>query len=444
MARLARVTQKIFAGSASNNGVFGSAQANAGPGTISNVLATIMGLAAWATGWVSATIGASKFPPLEEFQAVEYVHSTQIAYILSQGIAEYDAGTTYYTNQICMKAGTYQVYGSITNGNIGNALTDAGNWLFLGDLSNINNPSHFYSGGVTTGVAANQVLASVAPSGFSLSNDGSTVACTAGFACPGAVNFAIAGTTNTAAKIWNGAAYVNPAVNQFLLDETIFLTYNATLGIYVITDAPTLGTTAVTNLDTTNFQNTGGNLAFGTAPVIPSAATGTTQAANDNSTKLSTTAYADRAVNYFGHAFSESGAVATGSGTFTLNDVIPTTANGDQYLSVTYTPKSATNKLQIDVDLNWSNSSSGQDIFMGIFQDSNANALCAVPLVNLSNGHNYNNVMHHEMVAGTTSATTFKVRMGSTGGTITLNGNGGTRIFGGVNLSSITVTEVAP
>jgi hypothetical protein len=134
MARLSRVTQKIFAASAANNGVFGSAQANAGPGTISNVLATIMGLPAWGAGWLSAIMGSSKFPPLEEIQALEYVHSAQIAYLLNQGIAEYDAGTTYYTNQICAKAGTYQLYGSITNGNLGNALTDAANWVLLADF----------------------------------------------------------------------------------------------------------------------------------------------------------------------------------------------------------------------------------------------------------------------------------------------------------------------
>ena len=87
------------------------------------------------------------------------------------------------------------------------------------------------------------------PAGFSLV-DGVTVSCTAGFNCPGACNFAIAGATNTAVKISNGAkSYVNPVSNQFLANETIFLSYNATQGALVLTDAPTLGAIAVLNLD---------------------------------------------------------------------------------------------------------------------------------------------------------------------------------------------------
>lgn len=151
MARIPRVTQSIFAGSATNNGVFGSAQANSGPGTISSVLATIMGLPAWATGWVNAVIGGSKFPPLEEFQALEYVHSTQIAYILQQGIPEYDAGTNYFVDNIVCKAGTFQLYGSITNGNEGNALTDGTNWKLLIDLSSPANKLAVVSKAFTAG-----------------------------------------------------------------------------------------------------------------------------------------------------------------------------------------------------------------------------------------------------------------------------------------------------
>ena len=142
MARLARVTQKIFAGSAANNGVFGSAQASGG--TLSNVLSTIMGLSAWANGWLDAVIGGSKFPPLEEFQSVEYVHSTQIAYLLQQGIAEYDAGTTYWLDNIVCKPGTTQLYASNIDNNTGNALGAAvsnADWIYLGDLASLGTSS---------------------------------------------------------------------------------------------------------------------------------------------------------------------------------------------------------------------------------------------------------------------------------------------------------------
>ena len=52
----------------------------------------------------------------------------------------------------------------------------------------------------------------------------------------------------------------------------------------------------------------------------------------------------------------------------------------------------------------------------------------------------------HYMTAGTTSATTFKVRAGADGaGTTTTNGGAGMgRFFGGVMASSITITEIVP
>lgn len=138
MAKIPRVTQPIFAGSAANNGQFGSAQA--GTKLLTNDLPTIMGLSAWAQGWLDAVIGGSKFPPLEEFQALAYVETTQIAYLLQEGIAEYDSGSTYYLNGIVKKPGTMQLFGSLTNANQGNALPAFGsnnaNWQSLIDLTN--------------------------------------------------------------------------------------------------------------------------------------------------------------------------------------------------------------------------------------------------------------------------------------------------------------------
>ena len=47
------------------------------------------------------------------------------------------------------------------------------------------------------------------------------------------------------------------------------------------------------------------------------------------------------------------------------------------------------------------------------------------------------------MTSGTTSATTFRVRIGcAVAGTTYLNGNNGVRIYGGVAASSIVIQEV--
>lgn len=49
------------------------------------------------------------------------------------------------------------------------------------------------------------------------------------------------------------------------------------------------------------------------------------------------------------------------------------------------------------------------------------------------------------MTAGTTSSTTFKVRVGrSTSGTVTINGSSGAGLLGGVQVSSLTITELVP
>lgn len=150
MAKLPRVTQKIFAGSASNNGKFGSLQAGAGVDT--NDIALIQSLAAWGAGWNSAVVGSQQVPPLEEMQGIDYVITTQMVYMFQEGIVEYDAATNYFQNSIVKKAGTYQIWGSKIDNNLGNSLVAGANWQFLCDLSN---PSSQIVWGGTAGGTAN-------------------------------------------------------------------------------------------------------------------------------------------------------------------------------------------------------------------------------------------------------------------------------------------------
>lgn len=137
MPKIARKTQKILGGNSSDNGQFGSAQA--GTKILSNDPDVIQSLPAWGSGWNSATVSGLQLPTLEEMQGVQYVQTYQLAYILQEGIAEYDSATTYYQNSIVKKPGTYELYGSITDNNTGNPLTDAVNWSLLSDLGKKNN-----------------------------------------------------------------------------------------------------------------------------------------------------------------------------------------------------------------------------------------------------------------------------------------------------------------
>lgn len=133
MARIFRKAQKIFALGAANNGVFGSAADNTK--ILSSDLDVIQSKPAYNLGWLEAVLGIKKFPPLEEFQALHYMTTSQIAYLFQEGIPEWDEDTTYYQKSIVKKSGTYEIYGSINDDNLGNPLTDDTEWLFLQDLA---------------------------------------------------------------------------------------------------------------------------------------------------------------------------------------------------------------------------------------------------------------------------------------------------------------------
>jgi hypothetical protein len=135
MARIDRKNQKVFASNASNNGQFGSAQL--GTKLLTNDVETIQALSAWVNGWNDATISGQRLPTLEELQAIQYVLTSQLAYLFQEGIAEWNEDTTYYQKSIVRKTGTYELYGSLTDDNVGNALSDAGEWVLLVDLANV-------------------------------------------------------------------------------------------------------------------------------------------------------------------------------------------------------------------------------------------------------------------------------------------------------------------
>ena len=139
---------------------------------------------------------------------------------------------------------------------------------------------------------------------------------------------------------------------------------------------------------------------------------------------------------------SADGAVATGTTIIPIDDTIPQNTEGDEYLSVTITPKSTTNLLVIEGMIVLSSSASGFPVLTSaLFQDSIADAL-SVSIMQGTIGISLTVPFRYEMIAGTVSATTFKIRGGGhSAGTTTLNGQGGLRLYGGTLASQITVTE---
>lgn len=138
------------------------------------------------------------------------------------------------------------------------------------------------------------------------------------------------------------------------------------------------------------------------------------------------------------------GAVSTGTTLIPFDDTVPTSSEGDQYMSLSITPTSASNKLLIEVVAHANSSASGANaIIAALYQDATSAALASSYEMQSTAWTGTNLKFAHYMTAGTTSSTTFKVRIGAeAAGTLTFNGTGGNRKLGGVLASSITITEI--
>lgn len=141
--------------------------------------------------------------------------------------------------------------------------------------------------------------------------------------------------------------------------------------------------------------------------------------------------------------YSQSGAVATGTTVLPSDDTIPQNTEGDQYMTLAITPKNASNILVIQASALFASTATGT-FTIALFQDTTANALAgnqfAIPT---TNGAVPMTLQHH-MVAGTTSATTFKIRLGQqNANTTTFNGSSGGRRLGGVVSSFINIFEIS-
>ena len=175
------------------------------------------------------------------------------------------------------------------------------------------------------------------------------------------------------------------------------------------------------------------------SPALTGTPTSTTPPASDNSTRIATTAYVTNAViSQIVTATTTS--LVTCPTNIPQDDTIPQNTAGDEVLTVTITPKSATSKLVIQIGACCSSTGSNNGA-AALFQDSGSNALAVRGFWSPASG-TVNVSMTYVMTSGTTSATTFKLRIGGTGGsTVYVNGVAGTRVWGGTALTNFVVTE---
>lgn len=137
MARLTRKNIKVFAESASNNGVFGSLQANNPVQT--NDIEQIQSLGAWENGWNDATMTGEELPPLEEFQGIQYVITYEQAYLMQEGLPEWASTVTFYKGSLTKEITStgFRIYCSLTDNNLNNPLTDTASWKKVMDSDDL-------------------------------------------------------------------------------------------------------------------------------------------------------------------------------------------------------------------------------------------------------------------------------------------------------------------
>lgn len=275
-------------------------------------------------------------------------------------------------------------------------------------------------------------------------------------------------STFTAPQTFNGTVTLGAALND-AAEASVASAATTNIGAAASNNVLVTGATAITSLGTAN-AGIRRNLRFaavltlthnGTALILPGGGNIVT-AANDTAEFLSLGSGNWVCLGYKrqdGNPITISGlggrvvqivealtsAVATGTTQIPQDDTIPQNVEGDEYISVSITPVNANNKLIIEFEGLFSGSAAGVFVTAALFQDGVADALAATIVASSNVNQAAPTKLSHTMLAGGTSAITFKIRAGGEAATtVTFNGQAGTRVFGTLNKSRLRVAEVAP
>jgi hypothetical protein len=140
----------------------------------------------------------------------------------------------------------------------------------------------------------------------------------------------------------------------------------------------------------------------------------------------------------------QTGTAASGTTAIPFDNTIPQNTEGDQYMTLAITPANASSQLIIEVTA-FLASNTAQQMCVALFQDTTAGALAVAAETTTAANVASMIPMKYVMTAGTTSATTFKIRCGgNNAGTTSFNQINGIQAYGGVMQSRITITEILP
>ncbi len=137
--------------------------------------------------------------------------------------------------------------------------------------------------------------------------------------------------------------------------------------------------------------------------------------------------------------------ILTGTVQIPFDNTIPQNTEGNEFLTITIIPKSATSQLYIECDIQLS-SNATQNTTVSLFKSGTANALTSV--FDVQNGPGTSNFAHrqrlvYKLASGGTTSQTFTIRAGlASAGTLTFNGIGGSARLGGNLSSSLVISEI--
>lgn len=137
-------------------------------------------------------------------------------------------------------------------------------------------------------------------------------------------------------------------------------------------------------------------------------------------------------------------AQSTGTGIIPRDNTIPQNTEGDERMTLAITPKATSHILVIEVTVLLSSSIVSGQLTAALFQDTTANALAVGTAFQAAATGPDTIRFNHTMSAGTTSATTFKVNVGThSAATTTFNGGAGVsaNMYGATTKSSIVIWE---
>jgi len=154
---------------------------------------------------------------------------------------------------------------------------------------------------------------------------------------------------------------------------------------------------------------------------------------------------AGQQVNY---AYTESATTAsdTGGTAIPRDNTIPQNTEGVAYASLdtTITPTASSSFLDVELCIPAISSSTAQTMAFAIFRDSTADAIATAVVTVPSSDYMHTLCLRIKVAAGSTSATTFKVRWAAQTSTgYLLRNNAVSDYFGGMLKATMTVREIA-